>query len=90
MASTLRPFAPLCLTFALRFIRFSLRIQAGFVYTNSFVVNKPEVLIAFAKEKFDNRGRLTDEASRGFLRNLILSLVDLTQRPRAPQPAMTT
>lgn len=55
-------------------------LRSVFVYTNSFVVNKPQVLIARAQERFDEHGRLIDTASRGFIRDLLVSLADLTQR----------
>ena len=66
-------------------VRAQMHLRQVFVYTNSYLVNKPEVLIALARQKFDDQGRLTDQASRGFLRDLLISLVDLTQRLRAPQ-----
>ncbi len=37
-------------------------------------VNKPEVLIGQAQTKFDAAGRLTDEAGRGFIRDLMAAL----------------
>lgn len=60
--------------------RAQMHLRSVFVYTNSFVVNKPQVLIARAQERFDEHGRLIDTASRGFIRDLLVSLADLTQR----------
>ena len=48
------------------------------VFLNIFPVNQPEVLIAAANKKFDENGRLTDEATRKFISQLIQSLVDWT------------
>ncbi|GAA3713125.1 NAD(P)H-dependent FMN reductase [Oceanisphaera sediminis] len=41
-------------------------------------VNKPEVMIAGAHEKFDDQGRLADSTSRDFIGKLITSLITLT------------
>jgi chromate reductase len=37
-------------------------------------LNKPEVLIGQAQTKFDADGNLTDEAARGFIRDLMANL----------------
>lgn len=49
-------------------------------HTNCHVVNKPEVLLMKAKEKFDADLRLTDEASRGFLRDLLVALAEFAPK----------
>lgn len=41
-------------------------------------VNKPEVLIATAHERFDAQGALTHEATREMIRKLVVALVDWT------------
>jgi len=38
-------------------------------------LNKPEVLIGQAQNKFDADGNLTDEAAKGFIRDLMANLV---------------
>ena len=38
-------------------------------------INKPEVLITFASEKFDNEGRLVDEEAKERIRKLLEALV---------------
>jgi chromate reductase len=43
-------------------------------------VNKPEVMIGTAASKFDAEGRLTDETTRGFVRDLLASLAAWTRR----------
>ncbi len=44
------------------------------VFLNMHPLNKPEVLIGQAHTKFDAAGRLTDEAARGFIRDLMAAL----------------
>ena len=56
------------------------------VFLNVFPVNQPEVLIAAASKKFDEKGRLTDEASRKFIGQLMQSLVDWTEQLRRSRP----
>jgi chromate reductase len=44
------------------------------------VLNKPEVMIAAAHTKFDDKGTLTDETTRGFIRDLLTNLAAWTRR----------
>jgi chromate reductase, NAD(P)H dehydrogenase (quinone) len=44
------------------------------VFLDMHPLNKPEVLIGQAHTKFDASGRLTDEAGRGFIRDLLVAL----------------
>ncbi len=60
------------------------------VFLNVFPINKPEVFITQANTKFDEAGRLTDEATRDHIRKLLQSLADWTtrlQRSAAGGPA---
>jgi chromate reductase len=50
------------------------------VFLNMFPVNQPEVMIGNASERFDAQGNLTDEATKGFIRQLLQNLVDWTRR----------
>jgi chromate reductase len=50
------------------------------VFMNSFTVNKPEVFISFAQNKFDAKGELTDEATAQFIGDLLVSLQNLKKR----------
>ena len=43
-------------------------------------VNKPEVLVAQAQNKFDAAGRLVDETARGLIRDLLAELAAWTRR----------
>ena len=52
---------------------------------NVHAINQPEVMIGNAAEKFDASGRLTAEATRERIRELLQNLVHWTQRLR-PRP----
>lgn len=43
------------------------QLRQAFVFTNTFAMTQPEVLVGRAHEKFDAEGRLTDAATRDFL-----------------------
>ena len=53
------------------------------VFLNAFPLNRPEVMIARAQEKFDKEGRLTDEMTKKFIQQLLVSLAEWTARLRA-------
>jgi chromate reductase len=50
-------------------------LRQVFVFLNMHPVNKPEVLVTFANQKFDQNGRLTDEKTKELTRNLLDTLV---------------
>ncbi len=50
-------------------------LRQSFVFLNMFPINRPEVFVTFAPQKFDESGKLTDEAARKFIRELIENLV---------------
>lgn len=50
------------------------------VFLDAFTVNKPEVFISFAQNKFDAQGELTDEPTAKFITDLLLSLQKLKTR----------
>jgi chromate reductase len=50
------------------------------VFMNSFTVNKPEVFISFAQNKFNAQGELTDEPTAKFVGDLLVSLQNLKKR----------
>ena len=50
------------------------------VFMNAFVVNKPEVMIAQAGDKFDDEGNLTDQRTIDFLDRALTSLINLSQQ----------
>jgi len=55
-------------------------LRQTFVFLNMYPVNRPEVMISSAQEKFDQQGNLTNEASRKLIRQLLENLVAWTQR----------
>ncbi|HYB58035.1 MAG TPA: NADPH-dependent FMN reductase [Alphaproteobacteria bacterium] len=52
------------------------------VFLNMFPVNKPEVMIGLAQNKFDADGKLMDETTRGFIKDLLVSLDAWTRKLR--------
>jgi chromate reductase len=55
-------------------------LRQCFVFLNMYPVNQPEVLIASAAQRFNERGELTDETSRELIRKLLAELVAWTKR----------
>jgi chromate reductase, NAD(P)H dehydrogenase (quinone) len=53
------------------------------VFLNAFPINKPEVMIGQAAQKFDAELRLTDEATRGFVRQHLEALGAWARRLKA-------
>ena len=47
---------------------------------NMYMVNLPHVYVGGAAQKFDAAGKLTDQASRDFIKQLLENLADLTIR----------
>src|SRR3972149_10862423 len=57
-------------------------LRQTFVFLNMHPFNRPEVLVAFAKEKFDENDRLKDEMSKKFIKELLEGLVAWTKQLR--------
>jgi chromate reductase len=55
-------------------------LRQVFVFLNMHPVNKPEISVAFANQKFDQNGRLTDEKTKELTRNLLDTLVAWTRK----------
>ena len=55
-------------------------LRQMFVFLNMFPINQPEVMISNASKRFDAEGNLTDDKTRDFIRQLLQSLVNWTQR----------
>lgn len=69
-------------------VRAQHHLRQVFVFTDNPIVNAPQVLVAGAKDKFDANLHLTDEATRGFMRDLLKNLGMLVNVYRAQsQPA---
>jgi len=56
------------------------QLRQAFVFTNSFAMPQPEILVGRAGEKFDQEGRLTDEATRRFLGGFLVRFADWLRR----------
>ena len=55
------------------------------VFLDMFPLNRPEVMIGNASERFDDAGNLTDESTREHIRGLLRALLDWTHRLRGSQ-----
>ena len=62
-------------------------LRQVFVYVNMHPLNRPEVMIANAAERFDAQGNLTDEKTRDHIRQLLAALVEVTRRHQQSQRA---
>jgi chromate reductase len=51
-------------------------LRQMFVFLNMFPLNQPEVMIAYADEKFDEKGNLKDDMTAQRIRELLEALVD--------------
>jgi chromate reductase, NAD(P)H dehydrogenase (quinone) len=54
-------------------------LRQTMVFLNVFPINRPEVIVPFAAEKFDAEGRLKDEATRKFISAHLAELVRFTR-----------
>ena len=55
-------------------VRGQLHLRQVCVCVNMLPLNKPEVLVMSAQEKFDTQGRLIDEPTRAYIRDLLIAL----------------
>jgi len=55
-------------------------LRQSFVFLNMYPVNRPEVFVSFASEKFDDKGRLLDEKTKDLIRELLSNLVAWARR----------
>jgi chromate reductase len=55
-------------------------LRRSCVFLDMHPLNKPEVFIGQAHTKFDAAGRFTDEAGRGFIRDLLVALERWTRQ----------
>jgi chromate reductase len=56
------------------------QLRQAFVFTNTYALLQPEVLVASAHEKFDADGRLVDQATRDFLATFLQRFTELMVR----------
>ena len=57
-------------------------LRQMFVFLNMHPVNGPEVIVTFAQNKFDTNGKLIDENTSKFLKQLLENLANWTRRLR--------
>lgn len=55
-------------------------LRQMFVFLNMFPINQPEVMIGNAATRFDAQGNLVDEATKGFVRQLLENLMAWTRQ----------
>jgi chromate reductase, NAD(P)H dehydrogenase (quinone) len=55
-------------------------LRQCFIFLNMFPLNRPEVMIANAAQKFDAEGNLTDEKARALIVQLLQALANWTRR----------
>lgn len=60
--------------------RAQLSLRALLVYTDTYVMARPEMFVGKAGAKFDPRGRLTDQATRDELRAYLTALLGWARR----------
>ena len=58
-------------------------LRKTMVFLNMFPINRPEVMIGNAADKFDAEGNLTDETTREHIRKQLESLIDWTRKLQA-------
>ena len=56
-------------------------LRQTFLFLDVRAVSKPEVFVTFAGQKFDDTGKLTDQATRGVVADLLKALVSLASGP---------
>jgi chromate reductase len=65
---------------ALGSARAQYHLRQSFIFLNMYPLNKPEVMISTAAQRFDEQGNLTDETSRKLVGQLLAALVAWTRR----------
>jgi chromate reductase len=58
-------------------------LRQSFVFLDMHPINRPEVIVTFAPQKFDGKGNLTDEEARKRIKELLENLVDWAGRLEA-------
>jgi chromate reductase len=59
-------------------------LRQVFVFLNMHALNRPEVMIGNAAQRFDAQGHLTDTATQDHIRQLLRHLVDWTRQLHKP------
>jgi len=53
------------------------------VFLNMFPLNKPEIFVTFCSQKFDDKGNLTDEKTKEYIKGMLDALVSWTKKLKA-------
>ena len=64
-------------------------LRRSFVFLNMLPLNQPEVMVAFAQDKVDSQGRVTDENTRKRIKELLESLIAWTRRTKLAEEVET-
>jgi chromate reductase len=59
------------------------QLRQVFIYLNSQLLNRPEVMISAASSKFDADGKLIDEPTAENLRKLLAALCGIARQRKA-------
>ncbi len=67
-------------------------LRQSLVFLDAHPMNRPEIMVPFAQQKFDETGRLTDEATRAKVQELLVALAGWVNKLREthrplPKPA---
>jgi chromate reductase, NAD(P)H dehydrogenase (quinone) len=65
-------------------------LRQMFVFLNMQPLNRPEVMVSYAANHFDENGNLTNEDTRAHIEKLLKALVDWTQRLKGSRSAATS
>ena len=58
-------------------------LRQVFIFLNGHIVNRPEVMVGAAGQAFDESGVLLDDGARDLIRQLLVSLRELSGRMTA-------
>jgi len=61
-------------------VKAQFHLRQTFVFLDVLAFNRPEVVVTFAGEKIDDKGRVTDEKTREKIKELLMALVAWTIR----------
>ena len=55
-------------------------LRQSLVFLNVNAINKPEIMINFADQKFDEYGKLKDEKAKELIKAMFKALIELTRK----------
>jgi chromate reductase len=63
--------------------RMQYHMRTMFVFLEAFTFNRPEIFVGLAQNKFDDKGELTDEATKDFIKKQLEGFAKFVERVRA-------